>query len=348
MISIRHGADTRFFRRGRSLKPELGKSDKPFVADQKPNAKKKIGEEKDDIFVAPTLTREPTAKQVSLGGKLAIRVTATGRPMPSYQWYLNGKKISGATSDRYMVNKTRREHGGQYTCEVKNYVGRVMSRPAMISFLVERVPTLVIEPALAEIPAGKPFRFVVTGAPEDRLKKLNLQWTFNGKRINGAKGPELEFTEVKKKYEGEYKLLLFIGGEMRASNKVTLKVIAAESEARLLSSSEAIAVIPAAKPAVMDDFFFNPEDDADESPAAPSFSLGLADLPEDSPAKEAAPLPEFSFTPEPEAAPAEEPSPFGDLLAMPSPAKNRKLAKKKKLEAMLRYWQAQRPERNAA
>jgi len=136
------------------------------VADQNPIPKKKAGQpEKDDIFEAPTLTREPTAKQVSLGGSLTIRVTATGRPMPSYQWYLNGKKISGATSDRYRVNKTRREHGGNYTCEVKNYVGRVMSRPAMISFLVEKVPPLVIEPAMAEIPAGQPFTFRVTGAP---------------------------------------------------------------------------------------------------------------------------------------------------------------------------------------
>jgi hypothetical protein len=320
------------------------------VADQKPNPKKKIGEEKDDIFVAPTLTREPTAKQVSLGGRLSLRVTATGRPMPSYQWYLNGKKISGATSDRYMVNKTRREHGGNYTCEVKNYVGRVISRPAMISFLVERVPQLLIEPAVAEIPAGHPFRFQVTGAPPEKLKKLNLQWTFNGKRINGAKAPELEFTEVKKKYEGEYKVLLFIGGEMRASNKVTLKVTAAESTARVLSAAEAVAVAPAAaKPPVMDDYFFNPEDEDDgaDAPAAPVFSLSLADLPADPPPTAPAPVapaePVFSLAAE------ESPSPFGELLTLPSPAKPTKLTrKKKKLEAMLGYWQGRRAEKRAA
>ncbi|RYZ94644.1 MAG: hypothetical protein EOP11_26080, partial [Proteobacteria bacterium] len=222
-----------------------------------PKAKKKTQEEKEDIFEPPVLKREPTAKQVSLGGKLALRVTATGRPMPNYQWYLNGKKISGATSDRYMVNKTRREHAGNYTCEVKNYVGRVVSRAAMVSFLVERVPNLVIEPALAEIPAGQPFKFQITGVPADRLKKLNLQWTFNGKRINGAKGGELEFTEVKKKYEGEYKVLLFIGGEMRASAKVVLKVAASTSAARQISAAEA----PRPKAPVADDFFFNPDED---------------------------------------------------------------------------------------
>ena len=311
------------------------------MADQNqnpPKAKKKAGrEERDDVFEPPVLTREPSAKQVSLGGRLSLRVTATGKPMPSYQWYLNGKKISGATSDRYMVNKTRREHGGNYSCEVKNYVGRVMSRAAMISFIAERIPTLIIEPALAEIPAGKPFRFTVTGAPPEKLKKLKLQWTFNGKRINGATGPELEFTEVKKKYEGEYKILLFIAGEMRASNKVTLKIVASEKEERVLTAKEAIAAVPVNKPAPADDFFFNPEDEeggTGEIPAAPIFSLGLADLPAAEPAAPAAS--ESIFEPA-----------IVFSLGDPAPARKRE-KKKQKLEAMLRYWQGARGEKNAA
>lgn len=246
------------------------------MADQK-NLKKKNGEPKDEIFEAPTLQREPSAKQVTLGGRLTLRVTATGRPMPSYQWYLNGKKISGATMDRYMVNKVRREHMGNYHCEVKNYMGKVISRPAMVSVIIERIPPIVIEPAAASIPLGKPFKFQITSVPPERLKKLNIQWTFNGKRINGAKGHELEFLEVKKKYEGDYKVILTVGGELRSSNKVTLKVAGAEAQAEEIAVGDPAAA--AASAPINDDFFFNPEDELDDAPA-PAPDLGFNPLAE--------------------------------------------------------------------
>ena len=244
------------------------------MADQK-NIKKKNGEPKDEIFEAPVLQREPSAKQVTLGGRLTLRVTATGRPLPAYQWFLNGKKISGATMDRYMVNKVRREHMGNYHCEVKNYMGKVVSRPAMVSVIIERIPPIVIEPGAASIPLGKPFKFQITSVPPERLKKLNIQWTFNGKRINGAKGPELEFLEVKKKYEGDYKVILTVGGELRSSNKVTLKVAGAEGKAEEIPVGD---LSPASNP-LDDDFFFNPEDELDDAPT-PAPDLGFNPLAE--------------------------------------------------------------------
>ena len=99
-----------------------------------------------------------------------LRVTAEGKPLPSYQWFHNGKKISGANTDRLTLNKLRRQSAGAYHCEAKNFVGKVTSRVAMLSFFTQRVPKLVIGPELIEIEEGKPFKLK---RREDTEKPLN-------------------------------------------------------------------------------------------------------------------------------------------------------------------------------
>jgi hypothetical protein len=216
----------------------------------------------DEIFEAPTILREPTSRQIFLGHKLVLRITATGKPLPSFQWYLNGKKIAGANSDRITVMKTRRDHAGSYTCEAKNHAGKVMSRAAMVTFLVERVPELIVEPGIASIPHGKPFEFRLTNVDANQAKRLQIQWMFNGKRIRSAQGTKLTFTEVKPKYEGEYKAVIVLGGEIYSSNCVRLVVVAAtgatvESPSKLIPMPTA----PIAQPPPYEELFFNPEEE---------------------------------------------------------------------------------------
>src|SRR5690606_26852023 len=123
----------------------------------------------DDIFRAPEILREPSSKQVQLGGKIVLRVEATAMPLPSYQWYCNGVKVVGATSDRLVIAKSRRNHGGAYTCEIKDFVGKVMTRAAMISFLTEKIPDVEIGPKSASVPAGKSFTFSIVSPAADKL-----------------------------------------------------------------------------------------------------------------------------------------------------------------------------------
>lgn len=243
------------------------------MTNQAPNAKKKKNQQdKDEIFEAPTILREPTSRQVKLKGKLTLRIVATGRPLPSYQWYHNGRKISGANSDRLVVNKIRRDQGGAYHCEVKNYAGKAVSRQAMVSFLMQKIPDPVIEPVIAQVPAGKPFTFRMVVPAKEQAKGFRLQWVLNGKRITGAHGTELEFTQVKQKYQGEYKLLLICGAEVRSSNVVKLNVVAEDLPVQEVPSQ----LLPAAmRPAPQsENWFFNPEEEEDllvpeEAPQAP-------------------------------------------------------------------------------
>ena len=261
-------------------------------AKKKPGAKRKARDEfdSDDVFKAPVITRDPVSRQAKLGGKVVLRVTAEGKPLPSYQWFHNGKKISGANTDRLTLNKLRRQSAGAYHCEAKNFVGKVTSRVAMLSFFTQRVPKLVIGPELIEIEEGKPFKLKVISPTGDELKDLKIFWLFNGLRIKGAHGPELGISAAKKKYEGEYKAaIVATGGSLETSNiaKMILKAakakpaepkqeIPAAPEGLELKLSiepkveEAPALAPAPPPesspapaaaANWNDFLFNPEDE---------------------------------------------------------------------------------------
>jgi hypothetical protein len=273
-----------------------------------PKKKKKPGVADDEIFKAPEIAREPSSKQVKLGGKISLRIDATGKPLPSFQWYQNGIKIIGATNERLMINKSRRNHSGAYTCEVKNFVGKVMSRAAMVSFYAEKIPDIVIGPKNAAIESGKPFKFEIIEPSADKLKEFSFKWVFNGKRINGATNTCLEFTQVKKKYEGEYKVVLVAGSEIRTSNTVTLKILEKDTPPPEVVETVEAAVAPEPAPEPMEDLFFDPEMESDFTEPAPAFAeaaiepINISVVPEEIAPAEAE---DAFFTPE-EIAPAEE------------------------------------------
>jgi hypothetical protein len=191
-----------------------------------------------EAFTPPKILREPQSRQIPLSGKVAIRISATGNPLPSFQWFHNGKKIAGATNDMLVLNHLRRDQGGAYTCEVKNIAGKAMSRSAMISFLPEKLPELIVEPAEAKIPVGRSFEFKIVSPDPHTLKEFRLQWTFNGKKIRGAMGTKLEFLQIKKKYEGEYKVRIVLDDQILTSNCVKLIAVADDSKEEVKSALE--------------------------------------------------------------------------------------------------------------
>jgi hypothetical protein len=259
------------------------------VADKnnKKPAKKKAKDtfEEESIFKPPTIVRDPQSRQAKLGSRVVLRVEADGKPLPSYQWFHNGKKISGATSDRLSLVKVRRPAIGAYHCEVKNFVGKATSRAAMLSFFTARIPKLVIGPELSKLHEGKPFTLTVISPSAADLKDFKVFWMFNGMRIKGATGLTLNISGVKKKYEGEYKAMIATGSGIETSNvaklvvkpaKVVAPAEAAATEAMpveeeqkslediLAEQPTSVLETPAKPTPSWDEFNFNPEDDGTE------------------------------------------------------------------------------------
>jgi hypothetical protein len=259
------------------------------VADQNkknvPKHKKARDEsDENDIFAAPVITREPQSRQVKLGSKIVLRITATARPLPSFQWFHNGKKISGANSDRLTLNKIRRLSGGAYHCEVKNFAGKVVSRACMVSFFTQKIPQIVIEPRESRLEEGRPFVLRVISPSKDELKDFKIYWTFNGMRIKSARGLELTISEAKKKYEGEYKAIISTGSGIETSNVAKLKVVAAAAVASEAEPEVApqlavnASTVKTTVEAPWEDFVFTPDSDETEPQEEFLSQLGTREL----------------------------------------------------------------------
>ena len=189
---------------------EKKKKSKP----EKKNAAKDDGE----CFFPPKITREPANKQMRIGEKLVVQIEAQGMPAPTYQWFHKGKKISGAISDRYVIPKTRNEHGGQYSCEAKNFMGSVMSKTAAVSFFRQKSFDLLIEPAELECLEGTECVFTIKSPELKKLEDYKFQWQLNGKIIPGATQVKLKFSLLKGFHSGEYTLTITKNGETKVSN----------------------------------------------------------------------------------------------------------------------------------
>jgi hypothetical protein len=80
----------------------------------------------------PVIRIQPAGGPVYSGFCFLLSVTASGRPAVTYQWYLNGTAISGATSSMYS-GIAKSSDAGQYTVVVSNTLGSVTSNVATLS-----------------------------------------------------------------------------------------------------------------------------------------------------------------------------------------------------------------------
>jgi polygalacturonase/pectin methylesterase-like acyl-CoA thioesterase len=95
-----------------------------------------------------TITGQPTGAALNLGDSFTLFVTAVGKPAPTYQWYLNGASLAGATGATYTIASAAAANAGLYTVVVSNSAGdQVTSSAASVA---------VISPSLspaAQVPA---------------------------------------------------------------------------------------------------------------------------------------------------------------------------------------------------
>jgi sugar lactone lactonase YvrE len=76
----------------------------------------------------PDITVQPQGGTLASGGSVVLSVTATGTGPFTYQWFLNGTAIPGATASTYTVTTA-----GSYTVAVTNATGTATSSAAVVS-----------------------------------------------------------------------------------------------------------------------------------------------------------------------------------------------------------------------
>ncbi len=85
------------------------------------------------VTVSPlvSITQQPQGKTLNVGEELKIFVKATGNNN-TYQWFRDGKEISGAISDTLVILKVKKVEQGEYYCLIKGICNNVESEKVSI------------------------------------------------------------------------------------------------------------------------------------------------------------------------------------------------------------------------
>jgi len=102
------------------------------------------------------IVTQPTPQIVPVGGTLTLSCLATGGVPLKYQWRLNGKNISGATSSTFTATNVATSRAGSYSCLVSNVIGTGPSSATSASVDVAVVNTASRKLILREGTLTKP------------------------------------------------------------------------------------------------------------------------------------------------------------------------------------------------
>jgi hypothetical protein len=134
------------------------------------------------VNVGPTITTQPLTQTVAAGQPATLFVAATGTHPMTYQWYLDGSAIGGATSSVYTTpSLVGQDNGAVYSVSVTNAAGTTTSIAAVMTVNVP--PTISMQPVSATVTAGQTEIFAVTAAGTG---PLSYQWFKNGSPIGSA------------------------------------------------------------------------------------------------------------------------------------------------------------------
>jgi hypothetical protein len=81
----------------------------------------------------PTITAQPQYQTTRVGGSASFVVSASGNGPLSYQWYLNGTPVAGATASTLSLENVQLNQQGTYTVAVSNAAGGVTSAGAVLT-----------------------------------------------------------------------------------------------------------------------------------------------------------------------------------------------------------------------
>ena len=81
----------------------------------------------------PAATSQPASQTVASGSTVVFTFTASGSPLPGYQWYLNGAPVPNAVQPKLVIMGATAASAGSYYCMASNASGSVRSGTASLS-----------------------------------------------------------------------------------------------------------------------------------------------------------------------------------------------------------------------
>jgi sugar lactone lactonase YvrE len=146
---------------------------------------------------APAIQTQPVGLSVLAGATVTLAGTASGNPLPTYQWELGGAAVAGATSPTLVLADVTPAQAGVYTLVATNAIGSAVSGGATLT--VTSPPAITAGPQGQTVNAGANVTLTatVTGA-------AGYQWQLNGAALPGATGASLSLPSIGTLQAGNY------------------------------------------------------------------------------------------------------------------------------------------------
>ena len=170
--------------------------------------------------VKPTITTQPKSQSVNEGNSVTFSVVATGTAPLSYQWYKDGKAISGATGSSYTISSAKSSDAGSYYVIVSNSAGSVTSNTVTLTITAK--PVITTQPRSQTVNEGNSVTFSVVATGTG----LSYQWKKNGSNISGATGSSYTISSAKTSDAANYTVTVSNTAGFVTSSAATLTVIA--------------------------------------------------------------------------------------------------------------------------
>ncbi len=151
------------------------------------------------VDTAAAITSQPSSATACSGDSASFSVTATGTAPLTYQWFMNGAMIPGATGDSYMIPATTVGDAGTYTVEVTNVCGTATSMGATL--VVQARAEIVASPDDVTACEGDSATFTATASGD---APLTFQWLMNGTAIPGATSSSYTIASVSTADAGDF------------------------------------------------------------------------------------------------------------------------------------------------
>ena len=91
------------------------------------------------VNTAPQITTQPLSQTVIRGANVMFSLTATGVPVPVYQWQRNGVNLEGATQPTLLLTNVQPAQSGAYSVAVVNSMGAVESVEAVLQVITPSI-----------------------------------------------------------------------------------------------------------------------------------------------------------------------------------------------------------------
>lgn len=122
---------------------------------------------------------QPQDGQVVLGSAFTNRISVSSALPVTFQWFLDGVEISGATGSNYVINPSRLTDTGVYVVRITDSIASIFSRPMTLTVTVP--PLFVQLPQSQFVPLGGSVTVSVVVT-----NNATLPVTYRWRRIGGA------------------------------------------------------------------------------------------------------------------------------------------------------------------